>query len=91
MWHYYKDDKIPYGDWTVTVTDVNRWREMMRSRFPDYIEQGVDSENPLRDRTTQWTQIDELGEVSNYYEMSPLLEFLQAVPNQEASYAQSKK
>jgi hypothetical protein len=49
-----------------------------------FIEQGVDPENPLRDRTTQWTQIDELGEVSNYYEISPLLEFLQAVPNQEA-------
>lgn len=148
-WHYYKDGVLPHGDWTITGTDINRWHEVMLSRFPDYkfvtkfreqidedglpiegtremafwfenipkmpqtsdgvaeeeegfeeasedqytpdfisfwnpreywinqeeslpwysveafIEQEVDSENPLRDRTTQWTQIDELGEVSN--------------------------
>jgi len=31
--------------------------------------------------------VQEFGKVYKYYEKSPLLEFLEAVPNQEASYA----
>jgi hypothetical protein len=52
-----------------------------------FIEQGVDPENGSRDRTTEWISYDEFGKVYKYYEKSPLLEFLEAVPNQEASYA----
>lgn len=39
-----------------------------------------------RDRTTEWISYDEFGKVYKYYEKSPLLEFLEAVPSQEASY-----
>lgn len=168
-WHYYKDGKIPHGDWTILRSDINRWHELMRSRFPDYqfvtkfreqidelglpiegtremafwfeslplkpqvqnssvqeedleedpedkyapdfinwvnpreywvnqeeslpwfpveafIEQGIDPENGSRDRTTEWISYDEFGKVYKYYEKSPLLEFLEAVPSQEASY-----
>lgn len=35
-WHYYKDGVLPHGDWTVLGTDINRWYELMRSRFPNY-------------------------------------------------------
>jgi hypothetical protein len=168
-WHYYKDGVLPHGDWTITGTDINRWHEVMLSRFPDYkfvtkfreqidedglpiegtremafwfeslplksqaqsssvqeedfeedpenqyvpdfinwinpreywinqeeslpwfpveafIEQEVDAENGSRDRTTEWVFYDECGKISKYYEKSPLLEFLEAVPSQEASY-----
>jgi hypothetical protein len=34
----------------------------------------------------EWISYDEFGKVYKYYEKSPLLEFLEAVPSQEASY-----
>lgn len=56
-----------------------------------FIEPGVDIENPLRDRKTEWYQTDELSESSGFHGISPLLEFLDTVPNQEASLLNAKK
>lgn len=45
-----------------------------------FIEPEADAENDSRDRTTEWVSYDECGKVAKYYEKSPLLEFLEAVP-----------